>query len=89
MPTKKQNGNGQVKDQLMVGCAALAVLAFVQLNNTMKSEMREMGTTLKGHMDDCAEKSKTMVRVLIGVATLVAGELILKGLSFFTFVHGG
>ena len=62
----------ETKDQLILGISVLGLVAFLQLNDTMKS-----------HMQDCAEKSKTLARVMIGVATLVAGELILKALGMF------
>ena len=67
----------------MIGCSALAVLAFVQMNNRVTNQMEKMAEGLKNHVDHCAKISALMVKVVISVGCLILAELILRGLSFF------
>lgn len=48
--------------------------------------MFQINNTLKNHIEDCSAKSALVVKVLSGVAILVAGELIMRGFSLFEFV---
>jgi hypothetical protein len=64
-------------EAVYVGMTILSVALF-QLN-----------TTMKAHIEDCSKKSALVVRILGGVAVMVLGELLMKGLSFFQLVAVG
>lgn len=81
MAARRAKISQEMKDNIILGVAVAAAVGFIQLNNTLKAQEE----TLKGHMEDCSKKSAMLVRVVIGVGTMVLGELLLKGLTFFHF----
>lgn len=60
------------KEQAMV--MAIGIASFI-LYQTHKD--------LKGHMKDCADKSSTLIKVVVTVACGVLIEIILRGLDMF------
>lgn len=63
------------KDQAMYLAALLLGVGMFQVHQEIKQ-----------HIDDCSKKSALVVKILSGVAIMVLGELILKGMSLFQLV---
>lgn len=66
------------KEQLVTAGIFAAAFGLWQVHNQLKS-----------HMEDCAQKSALLVKIVSGVAVLVGGELIIRTLNFFHFSLGG
>ena len=72
MSTKKSSLGP--KEQIAGAAMMLGIVGLFQVHSQ-----------LKDHMEDCSRKSALLVKIVSGVAVLVLGELILRGLGM---LHG-